>query len=155
MPWNLFFRPQEYVSEGVGVTATSRLEATKQSVRKAGFLKKLQKSCRQTSGNPWHVSTRRSGQDSSIGTMEEILLHAKQIAVFSLYLLKLTISSVKAYRSTLNHSFTLDGTHLASNSIISRKFCSFEKSCPPKEIKPLERNPPLVLMTLLICHMSP
>ena len=55
----------------------------------------------------------------------------QQIAEFFLYLpkeLKLTVSAIKGYRSAVNHVYTLGGTDLASNRIISRMFSSIEKS---------------------------
>ena len=40
------------------------------------------------------------------------------------------------------------GTNLVANKIISRKFSSFEKTCPPREVKPPEWNLSLALWSL-------
>ena len=62
--------------------------------------------------------------------------------------LNLTVSAIKRYRSSLKHVFALSGTDLASSRVISRMISSFKKSCPPKEIKPLERNLSQILRSL-------
>ena len=61
----------------------------------------------------------------------------QQIVDFFLYLwgeLKLSVPMVKSYLVVLNHIFSLIGFDLAANLIISRSFCSFERSCPPCEV---------------------
>ena len=55
---------------------------------------------------------------------------------------------MKGYCATLNHVFSLAGVIMAANCIVSRMFCSFEKSCPPCEVKPPEWNLSLVLWSL-------
>ena len=63
--------------------------------------------------------------------------------------LKLSVTAVKGYRVALSHVFSLAGVDLATNRIISRMFCSFKKSCPPREITPLEWNLSLVLLSFI------
>ena len=41
----------------------------------------------------------------------------------------LPVPDVKGYRSVLKHVFSLAGTDLAANHIISRMFSIFEKTC--------------------------
>ena len=108
-----------------------------------------------TSGDPQHISTRESysrvlhwylGQN--ITSCKETAL---QIAEFFLYLhreLKFTIPAVKVYRSALNHVIALACTDLEANKIISRMFSNFKKSCPPREVKPLNWNLSLVHKSL-------
>ena len=70
---------------------------------------------------------------------------------FFLYMqreLKLSVPAIKGYRAALNHVFTLAGTNLIANKVISRKFYSFKKSCLPKKITPTEWNLSLVLKSL-------
>ena len=61
---------------------------------------------------------------------------------------KAVVPGDKAYRATLNQVFSLAGIDLAANQIISHMFCSFERSCPPQEIKPPDCNLSLVLRSL-------
>ena len=48
----------------------------------------------------------------------------------------------------LNHVFSLTGMELASNTVVSRILRSFEKSCPPREVRPPDWNLSLVLRCL-------
>ena len=67
-------------------------------------------------------------------------MHAtvQQIEEFFLCDLKLLIPSGKGYCAALNYVFSLAGVNLADNTVISRMFDSFEKFCPPWEIRPPE-----------------
>ena len=70
---------------------------------------------------------------------------------FFLYLhreLKLSVSRVNGYVAALNYIFVLAGVDLASSCVICRMFCSFEKSCPPREVWPPDWNLSLVLRSL-------
>ena len=49
---------------------------------------------------------------------------------------------------TLNYVFSLTGTDLASSQVVSWMFRSFEKSCPLREVRPLDWNLSLVLQCL-------
>ena len=76
---------------------------------------------------------------------------SQQIAEFFLYFhgeLKLLVSVVRVCRAALNHVFLLVCVELAANRIISRMFRSFERLCPPLEIKPPYWNLSLVLRSL-------
>ena len=75
----------------------------------------------------------------------------QQLAEFYFYLwkeLKLSVSVSKGYRSTCNHVFILSGMDIASDIIVSPMFSSFKRSCPLREIKPLEWNQSLALRNL-------
>ena len=54
--------------------------------------------------------------------------------------LKLSVAAVKGYQSAINYAFSLTGLDLTANKVIIRKFSSFEKMWPPKEVKPPEWN---------------
>ena len=47
----------------------------------------------------------------------------------------------------LNHVFSLTGMDLVSNTMVSRMFRSFEKSCPPWEVRPLDWNLSFILLS--------
>ena len=69
---------------------------------------------------------------------------------FFLYLLrelKLLVFAVKGYHAAVNHVLLAE-VDLAANQIISRMSRSFEKPCPPREVKPPEWKLSLVLMIL-------
>ena len=73
------------------------------------------------------------------------------IAEFFLYLrqeLGLSVTAVKGYRAALNHIFSLREMEIAASSAVSRMFRHFERSCPPREIKPPDWNLSLVLRCL-------
>ena len=74
-----------------------------------------------------------------------------QITKFFLYLqskLKLFVHAVEGYCAALNHVFSLTGLDLSASHVISRMFHSFEKTCPPREVKLPVWNLPLVLQSL-------
>ena len=56
--------------------------------------------------------------------------------------------AVKDYRAALNHVFSLTGMNLAASAVLSGMFRSFKRSCPPREIRPLDWNLFLVLQCL-------
>ena len=62
--------------------------------------------------------------------------------------LELSVTAVKGYRAALNHVFSLTGMDLAASSMVSRMFLHFERSCPPREIRPPDWNLSLVLRCL-------
>ena len=62
---------------------------------------------------------------------------------------------IKGYRSTLNHVIALLGPDLTFSKVISRMFSSFEKSCPPREVKPLEWNLSLILKSVICPPYKP
>ena len=81
-----------------------------------------------------------------------------QVAEFFLYLcqeLGLSVLPVKDYWVALNHVFSLMAMDLASSSVILRMFHSFERSCPPLEVRPLDWNLPLILQCLSWLLLSP
>ena len=55
---------------------------------------------------------------------------------------------VKGYRLALNHVFILSGMDIASDTVISCMFSSYERSCPPGEMRPPELNVSLALRSL-------
>ena len=55
-----------------------------------------------------------------------------------------SVPAIKGYESAFN-VFTLAGTDLAANGVISRKSSNFKKSCLPGEIKPPKWNLSLAL----------
>ena len=61
--------------------------------------------------------------------------------------LKLSIPAVQGYRSAFKLVFSLADTDLTAKSY-GRMFSSFEKTCPPMEVKPPEWNLSLVLSSL-------
>ena len=62
--------------------------------------------------------------------------------------LKLSLPAVKGYHAALNYIFSLVGLDLAAIRVVNRIFRSFEKMCPPREVKSLEWNLSLVLQSL-------
>ena len=60
----------------------------------------------------------------------------------------MSVPAVKGYRASVNHVFSLTGMNLAASSMVSRMFRSFERSCPPREMQPLDWNLSLVLLCL-------
>ena len=74
-----------------------------------------------------------------------------QIADFFLYLrqeLSLSVPAVKGYRAALNLVFSLTGMDLAASTVVFKMFHSFKRSCPLREIRPLDWNLSLVLQYL-------
>ena len=66
-----------------------------------------------------------------------------QIVEFFLFLhqeLGSSVPAVKGCQAGLNHVFSLTGMDLAASTVVSRMFRSFERSCPPREMRPLDRN---------------
>ena len=61
---------------------------------------------------------------------------------------------IKGYRSAFDQVFSRMGKDVADDKIISRMFISFEKSSPPKEIRPPDCNVAMVLKTLRICLLA-
>ena len=56
--------------------------------------------------------------------------------------------AVKGYWAALNHVFSLTGMDLAASTVVSWMFRSFERLCPPQEMRPLDCNLSLVLQCL-------
>ena len=48
--------------------------------------------------------------------------------------------AIKGNAAALNHIFTLAGTNLTADRVISRVFSSFERNCLIREIKPPKWN---------------
>ena len=61
-----------------------------------------------------------------------------------------SVPAVKGYRAALNRVFSLTGVDSASNLVVSQSqmFHSFEKCCPPCEVRPPDWNLLLVLRCL-------
>ena len=87
------------------------------------------------------VVSQRSGVASLVLWKDNVLCKAifQQLAEFLLYLwkeLKISVLAVKGYRSTISHIFPLSRMNIAANIVISQIIGNFERSCPPREIKP-------------------
>ena len=81
-----------------------------------------------------------------------------QIAEFFLYLsqeLNLSVPAVKGYLAALNPVFSLTGMDLAAITVVSRMFRSFERLCPPLEIRPPDWNLSFVLQCLSRSPFAP
>ena len=81
-----------------------------------------------------------------------------QIAEFFLFLcqdLSLSVPTVKGYRVTLNHVFSLIEMDLAASTVVSRMFRSFKRLCSLREIRPLDWNLSLVLRCLSRPRIEP
>ena len=101
--------------------------------------------------------TSPSGPGSSVGAIGRVIdpcmASVPQIAeIFCFFFpfqeLGLSVPAVKGYRAALNHVFSLTGIDLAASTVVSWVFCSFERSCPPQKIRPLDWNMSLVLQCL-------
>ena len=69
----------EKPSRGAGIAAPTCLETFKQLAHKAGFVRRLQRSLLQTSGDSQHDCITEGSPDSSIGVVERILLHLRPL----------------------------------------------------------------------------
>ena len=81
-----------------------------------------------------------------------------QVAEVFFYLsrdLGLSVPALKGYGVALYHVFLLTGMDLASNPVVSRMFCSFEKSCPLWEVRPSDWNLSLVLQCFSLPPFEP
>ena len=141
---------KEYLQEvslGFVDTTTSSLEIINCLVHKAGFSKEFVSSDLRgsTAGRyqrkwsrffhwcrGWYISLHKATIPQ---TAESLFLQRG---------LKLSVPAVKGYCAALNHVFSLAGKDLATNRIIS----SFQKTCPPRNVKPPEQNLSLVLRSL-------
>ena len=75
-----------------------------------------------------------------IDPCKESVLEVAEFFLFLCQNLSLSVLVVKGYQATLNHVFSLSGMDLATSSVVSHMFRSFERSCAPQEIRPPERN---------------
>ena len=60
----------------------------------------------------------------------------------------LSVSAIKGYRLALGQVFVMRGMDLPLAREMAMLFRSFEKSCPPREVKPPQWNVALVLDSL-------
>ena len=131
------------------------VEFIQRLVRKAGFSRKvasvmaadLQRSTTALYQSKWSQFLDWCGRRdvnpcaTSISVIAESCLHLCQDLGFS-------VTAVKGYRSALNHVFALTGMDLVASKVVSRMFCHFERTCPPREIRPPDWNFSLVLLCL-------
>ena len=138
------------------------METVRQLVRKAGFSKEV--------ADVISNDVRRSVTCLYLGKWSRFLYWCHewnidlckatitQIADFLVYLcqkLKLSIPAIKGHRSALNLVFSLADMDMATNRVISKMISSFEKSCLPGEVHPLDWNLSLVLQSLTCCPCKP
>ena len=69
--------------------------------------------------------------------------------------LGLSVPALKSYRAVLNQVFSLTGMDLAASSVVSLMFRSYKRSCPLREIRPLDWNFSLVLRCLSRAPFEP
>ena len=141
--WNLLVQPhiRKYHR------GPSRVELIQRLIRKTGFSRKvasvaeadLSRSTASLYQSKW---TRFLGWCDRWG-VDPCKTTIPVIAEFFLYLrqeLGLSVTSVKGYRVALNNIFSFTGMDLAASSVVSRMFRHFERSCPPRKIRPPDWN---------------
>ena len=115
------------------------------------FLRRLRESQLWTSGDPLQPYTSASGPGSSVGGIDRVSNPVKLPSLRepgSFFSFGLSVPAVKGYWAALNHVFSLTGMDLAASSDVSCMFQNFKRSCPPREIRPLDWNLSLVLRCL-------
>ena len=117
----------------------SHVETIQQPVQKVRFYKAVAKVAAALYQSKWSQFLSQCHQ-RDINPCKASL---PQVAEFFFYLCcchGLSVPAVKGYWVALNHVFSLTGTDLASNLVVSGMFCSFEKSCLALEVRPPDWN---------------
>ena len=92
--------------------------------------------------NAWKLSSDSSTRQDFLRRLQSLPLQTvhQSTRILSVSVEGTRVSVIKGYESDLNHVFTLLVSDLILSRVINLVFCSFEKSCPPRKINPLEWN---------------
>ena len=103
----------------------------------------------QTSGTPLLPCTCPRVAGSSVGAINGVSIPAMHLSPsYRSSFHGLSGPAVKGYQPALNLVFSLTGMAVAAGTLVSWMFRCFERSCPPRELRPLDWNLSLVLSCL-------